>query len=154
LIIQISLAELLLSNEPKISKTTLENLIPIFPDHLPLIITYAKALIMLNEPLKAKQRLNIFNQEHLEDLLEEPQIYELLMACNQQLQATDEVLFLQAKLMVINHQLDEAIQKIDLALAKTKKINENNKYNNNFYKINKFKTELLQYKENLKSIKF
>lgn len=151
LIIQISLAELLLSKEPKLSKNTLENLIPIFPDHLPLIITYAKALIMLNEPLKAKQSLNIFNQEHLEDLLEEPQIYELLIACNQKLQATDEALLLQAKSMVITHQLDAALQKIDLALDNTKKIN---KYNNNFYKINKFKTELLQYKENLKSIKF
>ncbi len=148
LIIQISLAELLLSNEPKLSKITLENLIPIFPDHLPLIITYAKALIMLNEPLKAKQSLNIFDQEHLEDLLEEPQIYELLIACNQKLQVIDETLLLQAKLMVITHQLDAAEQKINLALNKT------NKDNNNFYKINKFKTELQQYKENLKSIKF
>lgn len=151
LIIQISLAELLLTNQPDLSKKKLENLIDIFPDHLPLVITYAKALIMLNEVLKAKQILDPFNKEHLEDLLEEPQIYELLIACNQKLNNLDEALLVQAKLMVINHQLDAAEQKIDSALKQIKQIQQNR--NDIYYRLNKFKKELKQYKENITAIK-
>lgn len=176
LIIQIYLAELLLANEPVLSKQKLENLISIFPDHLPLIIPYVKALIILNEPLKAKKFLNPFNKENLEELLEEPQIYELLIACNQKLKDPGEVLLLQAKLLFINNQLDAAEQKINLALNKIKDRQNNMKNNNhhqsqnhsdnhkdrqnqdlyknsNFNKLNKFQKQLKQYKETLTSIK-
>lgn len=164
-IIQVYLAELLLSHEPKLSKQKLENLIKVFPENLPLMLTYAKALMILNEPLKAKNCLSAFNKEHLEDLLPEPQIYELLIACNQQLQDQIEIALLQAKLMVVNYQLEAAEIKIDSALSNLETIKKNklktNKtqhiinmnYQSNFNKINKFKIELQRYRKFLKSIK-
>lgn len=145
LIIQLSLAELLINTQPAIVKATLTSLMQIYPDYLPLILLYSKNLINLNLPLEAKNILQNYNKNNIFDLIEEPQIYELLIGCYQKLNQPADSLFTQAKLLIINNNLPLAEEKIEQALQAAKK--------NQITKIKKFKTELEQFIKDLNEIK-
>jgi beta-barrel assembly-enhancing protease len=120
IIIQLSLAEI------QININKLANLIQLYPDYLPLILSYAEALLNNKEPLAAKKLLEHYNKDHIVELIEEPKIYELLTACFQQLNNPTEGLITQAKLLIITNYMKAANQKLELA-AKTASINQANR---------------------------
>lgn len=145
IIIQLSLAELLINTQPVVVKNKLAYLMQIYPDYLPLILLYAKTLVSLNLPMEAKNILLPYNKNHIYDLIEEPKLYELLIGCYQKSNDQAESLFTQAKLLVINNNLPEAEQKIEQALKIAKK--------NNLNKIKKFKVELEKFTKDINEIK-
>ena len=148
-IIALSLAETIAINDPKAAKMSLEKLIQITPDYLPVVLFYAELLCKLNLTAEAKNVLTKYNKHHIYELIEEPKIYELLINCYQKLNELDNSLLTQAKLLIINNDLHLAKEKIVQALkaAELRK----NKYNINA--IKKFQKELDQFVSDIHEIK-
>ena len=133
-IIQLSLANLQITTNINAAKTKLAKLIQLYPDYLPLVLEYAPVLLTFNLPLEAKNLLKPYDCDDIYRLIEEPKIYELLIACNQKLNEPIEVLLNQTKLLIITDNLPAANQKLEQAL----KIATNSQIN----KIKKFKAAL------------
>ena len=142
-IIQLSLANLQITTNINAAKAKLATLIQLYPDYLPLILEYVPVLLTFNLPLEAKNLLKPYNCDDIYRLIEEPKIYELLIACNQKLNEPIEVLLNQTKLLIITDNLPAANQKLEQAL----KIATNSQLN----KIKKFKAALEDFIKDLAS---
>ncbi|MGD0465363.1 MAG: M48 family metalloprotease [Gammaproteobacteria bacterium] len=143
IIIQLSLANLQTTTNIKAAKTKLSGLIQLYPDYFPLVLDYAQILLIFNLPLEAKHILKNYNYDQIYELIEEPTIYKLLIACAQKLNDPSEDLLTQAKLLIITDNLPAANQKLDQAL----KIANTSQY----ARIKKFKIELEAFIQDLKS---
>ena len=143
IIIQLSLANLQTTININAAKTKLANLIQLYPDYLPLVLEYAQILLTFNLPLEAKNILKRYNYDQIYELIEEPQIYKLLIGCIQKLNDPSEDLLTQAKLLIITNNLQAADQKLDLALKISNK--------SQAIRIKKFKIELETFINDLKS---
>ena len=144
IILQLSLIDLQKINNPKSSQLKLANLMELYPDYLPLILEYAEILLKLDQPQEAKNILQKYNTNNIYQLIEEPKIYQLLIACLQKLDDKSETLLTQAKLLIINDQLSAAKNKGSQALKVANKYQINN--------IKKFQNELDLFMQDLAKI--
>lgn len=135
LIIQLSLANLQTTVNPALAKITLTKLIKLYPDYFPLVLSYAQMLLIFNLPIEANNILMPYNHDNIFDLIEEPMLYELLIACFQKLNNQAEILFTQAKLLFITDHLLAAEAKLDQALQLANKKSKITKFKLNLKKF-------------------
>lgn len=147
-LLQNSLAEILIYTNKNLALEKLSCLYSLVPEKLSILINYSKALFNANLYQQAKEILAPTSRDHLSQLLEEPKIYQLMIACCQKLGLEAESMWHQAKLLIVTNQLDAGKDKLLLAAKIAKKQPDKNLQN----KITVLQQELEEFILRIKNI--